>query len=375
MTTKFITFCLAIFFCFTGIFAQTTEPIKVGVILDMTGSTSSFGISTYSAIKMAADEINAVGGVDNRKIEIFLEDGKGSVITTRKGVNELIKNKKIHAILGEATSTNTLAVAYLAQKAQVPMITPSATNPNITKIGSFIFRACFTDSFQGEVMAKFVFNELKLKKVAILEDSDSTYSKELAQSFAKTFTKLGGKIVARGIYVENEEDYGQLLQGIKTFKPEAIYVPGYYSEVLNIAQQSKELGIESIFLGGDGWDSPSLFEANIESLEGAYLTTHFSVGTPNEKVKTFVANHKKLYNLEPDSFAALGYDSMYLLAEAIKRAGTTDKLKLRDAIAKTRDFVGVTGKLSLNAYRDARKEVVMIKVKDQNFVYHSTIQP
>jgi branched-chain amino acid transport system substrate-binding protein len=224
-------------------------------------------------------------------------------------------------------------------------------------------------------MANFVFNELKLKKVATLTDTNSSYSKELTASFSKTFLKLGGKIVARGLYEEGEEDYSQLLQGMKNSKPQAIYIPGYYTEIKDIARQSAELNIETIFLGGDGWDSPSIFEGSTETLENAYLTDHFSVNTPNEKVKTFVANYKKLFNLEPDSFAALGYDSLYILADSLKRAGTSESLKLRDAVAQTRDFAGVTGKLSLNAYRDARKEIIMVKISKQNFTYHSIIPP
>ena len=376
-TMKNIIFiCLiSLFLLFSTVFAQSDETIRVGVFADMTGQTASFGVSTLSGIKMAVDEINAKGGVNGRGIEILLEDNQGLPENTKKIVEQLIKEDKVHALIGEVLSTNSLAAAPLAQAAKVPMITPSSTNSRVTKVGDYIFRTCFIDEFQGEAMARFAFENLKMRRIAVLTDFKSDYAKGLSDTFATTFTRLGGRIVSQKTYFQGDEDYSQQLEAIKQSNPQAIYLTGYYNAVGVIAKQARQMKINVPFLGGDGWDSPNLFQLSENSLNDSYITDHFSLQSPSEKVKKFSADYKKLYGLEADSFAALAYDAIYVLADAIQRAKTTESQKLRDAIATTKDFNGVTGKITINKFRNADKTAVILKLQNPHFIYHSTVQP
>lgn len=375
MSMKYTIYIGLIFFLFSSAFSQSAETIKVGVFSDMTGQNASFGISNFSGIKMAADEINASGGINGRKIEILLEDNQGSAENTKIVVERLINEKKVHALLGEVISTNSLIAAPIAQAAKIPMITPSSTNQRVTKVGDYIFRTCFIDEFQGEAMAKFAFETLKLKRVAILTDSNSEYSKGLSKSFATTFTRLGGRIVNEKQYFQGDDDYFQQLNSIKKSNPQAIYLTGYYDSVGVIAKQARQLKITVPFLGGDGWDSPNLFQISENSLNNSYITDHFSLQTPAENVKKFSTEYKKIFGLEPDGFAALAYDAMYVLADSIKRANSTNNVELRNAIATTKDFQGVTGKITLNSSRNANKPAVILKLQNPNFVYNSTVEP
>ena len=375
MKNIFSAFVISLFLLISTIFAQTEETIRVGVFVDMTGQTASFGISTFSAIKMAADEINANGGINGRKIELFLEDNQGQPENTKTVVTKLINETMVHALLGEVLSTNSLVAAPIAQAAKIPMITPSSTNTRVTKIGDYIFRTCFIDELQGEAMAKFAFENLRFKRIAVLTDFNSDYAKGLSETFAVTFNRLGGKIVAQKTYFQGDEDYFQQLQAIKKVNPDAIYLTGYYNAVGVIAKQAREMKINVPFLGGDGWDSPSLFQLSDNSLNNSYITDHFSLQTPSEKVKKFSTNYKKLFGLAPDAFAALAYDAMYVLADSVKRANSTDRQRLREAIAATKDFEGVTGKITINSARNADKPVIIQKLQNPYFIYHSTIQP
>ncbi|MEK7722911.1 MAG: ABC transporter substrate-binding protein [Acidobacteriota bacterium] len=359
---------------FSSVFAQTDETIKVGIFADMTGQTASFGVSTLSGIKMAADEINAKGGINGRKIELILEDNQGLPENTKTVVQKLIKEKKVHALLGEVLSTNSLAAAPIAQAAKIPMISPSSTNPRVTKVGDYIFRTCFIDDFQGEAMAKFAFETLKMRRIALLTDFNSDYAKGLSESFATTFTRLGGRIISQKTYFQGDEDYSQQLLAIKKTNPQAIYLTGYYNSVGVIAKQARAMKITAPILGGDGWDSPSLFELSGNSLNNSYITDHFSLESPNEKVKKFSTDYKNLYGLDADGFAALAYDAMYVLADSVQRAKSTESQKLREAIATTKNFDGVTGKITINNSRNADKPVVILKLQNPNFIYHSTIQ-
>ncbi len=360
---------------FSTVLGQSDEPIRIGVFLDMTGDTASFGISSYSGIKLAIDEINAAGGLDGRMIEMILEDDQGKPQNAEIAVRKLIVEKKVHALLGEVLSTNSLAAAPIAQNAKIPMITPSSTNERVTKVGDYIFRTCFVDTFQGDAMAKFAFETLKLKRIAILADFDSAYAKGLSDVFSTTFKKLGGRIVMQRTYFQGDVDYYQQLKAIKKLKPDAIYLSGYYNSVAVIAQQARELKIKSLFLGGDGWDAPEIWQIGGNSLNNSFITNHFTPDSPDEKVKKFAADYRKTFGLTADAFAALAYDSVYVLADSIKRAKSTDGEKLRDAIAQTKDFQGVTGNITLNSSRNAVKPVVIQKLQNPNFTFHSTVQP
>jgi branched-chain amino acid transport system substrate-binding protein len=352
-----------------------TGPIKVGYYGDLTGRTSNFGVSTKNGVMMAADEINKAGGINGRQIEVLSEDDEGRPEKAATVVTKLIDQDKVIALLGEVASGNSLAAAPKAQAAKVPMISPSSTNPAVTQVGDYIFRVCFIDPFQGEVMAKFAFNTLHAKKAAIMLDFNSPYSRGLTEFFEASFTKLGGQIVTKQSYTQGDRDYKGQLTSIRSTNPDVIYVPGYYGEVGVIAKQAKQLGINQPLLGGDGWDAPQLFELGGEALNGDYMSNHYSVEDPSPAIQKFVADFKARYKIVPDALAALGYDSMRVLADGIKRGGTTNGPKLRDAIAGTKDFAGVTGVISINAERNAVKPAVVLKLQDGKYIYQETIKP
>ncbi|HEV7889206.1 MAG TPA: ABC transporter substrate-binding protein [Pyrinomonadaceae bacterium] len=355
--------------------ADSGGAIKVGIYGDLSGQTSSFGQSTKNGALMAIDEINAAGGINGRKVEYVMEDDQGQPQQASTVVTKLINQDKVVAIIGEVASSNSLAAAPKAQEAKVPMITPSSTNPKVTQVGDYIFRVCFTDDFQGAVAAKFATNTLKAKKAAVLGDFNSDYSKGMTQYFVQEFTGSGGQIVAQQSYTQTDADFKGQLTSIRAAAPDVIFVPGYYGQVGVIAKQAKELGITAPLLGGDGWDSPKLFELGGAALDGNYMVNHYSTDDPSPAVQKFVTAYKAKYGVVPDAIAALGYDAMNVLADSIKRAGTTESAKLREAIAGTKGFGGVTGSISLNASRDAVKPAVVFELRNSKLNYKETIQP
>lgn len=354
---------------------SNTGPIVVGYYGDLSGRTSSFGQSTKNGVEMAADEINKAGGINGRQVQIVVEDDQGEPNKAATVVTKLINQDKVQALLGEVASSNSLAAAPKAQEAKVPMISPSSTNPAVTQVGDYIFRVCFIDPFQGEVMAKFSANNLKAKRAAILYDFNSDYSRGLYQFFKRSFTQLGGQIVSEQSYTQGDRDFSGQLTAIRSANVDVIYVPGYYGEVGVIANQTKQLGIKAPLLGGDGWDAPQLWQLGGAALNGDYISNHYSVDDPSPAIRKFVADYKGRYNILPDALAALGYDSMKVLADAIKRAGGTESVKLRDAIAQTKAFPGVTGQITIDADRNAVKPAVVLKLQDSKFVYETTIYP
>jgi branched-chain amino acid transport system substrate-binding protein len=347
----------------------------VGYYGDLSGRTSSFGQSTKNGVEMAADEINKAGGINGRQVQIITEDDQGEPNKAATVVTKLINQDRVRALLGEVASSNSLAAAPKAQEAKVPMISPSSTNPAVTQVGDYIFRVCFIDPFQGEVMAKFSSNNLKAKRAAILYDFNSDYSRGLRQFFISSFTKLGGQIVSEQSYTQGDRDFSGQLTAIRATNPDVIYVPGYYGEVGVIANQTRQLGIKAPLLGGDGWDSPRLWELGGAALNGNYISNHYSVDDPSPSIRKFVADYQSRFNILPDALAALGYDSMKVLADAIKRAGGTESAKLRDAITQTQNFPGVTGSISIDKDRNAVKPAVVLKLQDGKFVYATTIAP
>jgi branched-chain amino acid transport system substrate-binding protein len=358
-----------------GTNGNSSGPILVGYYGDLSGRTSSFGQSTKNGVEMAADEINKAGGINGRQIQIITEDDQGEPNKAATVVTKLINQDKVQALLGEVASSNTLAAAPKAQEAKVPMISPSSTNPAVTQVGDYIFRVCFIDPFQGEVMAKFAANNLKAKRAAILYDFNSDYSRGLYQFFKRSFTGLGGQIVSEQSYTQGDRDFSGQLTAIRAANVDVIYVPGYYGEVGVIANQTKQLGIKAPLLGGDGWDAPQLWQLGGAALNGDYISNHYSIDDPSPTIQKFVADYKGRYHILPDALAALGYDSMKVLGDAIKRAGGTDSAKLRDAIAQTQKFPGVTGQITIDADRNAVKPAAVLKLQNSKFVYETTIYP
>ncbi len=355
-----------------------TGPIRVGVYMDLSGQTAGFGKSTTNGIELAVDEINSAGGVNGRQIKLFTEDDQGRPEQAKTVVSKLISQDKVHAVLGEVASSNSLAAAPVAQENKIPMISPSSTNPKVTQTGDYIFRVCFIDPFQGAVMAKFAANSLKAKTAAIFGDVNSDYSKGLTEFFEREFNKLGGTVIRKETYTQQDPDFKAQLTNIRAANPDVIYIPGYYGQVGIIAKQARELGLNKPLLGGDGWDNPEIWSLGGESLKNSYISNHYSVDDPSPAIQKFVAAYKGRYKgVAPDALAALGYDAMYILADAIKRAGTTESAKLRDAIAQTKTFLGVTGSITINKDRDSVKPAVVLELDPagRKFIYKETVQP
>ncbi len=355
--------------------AVPSGPIRVGVFMDLSGQTSSFGQSSVNAIRLAVEEINGAGGIGGRPVELVIEDDQGRPEQAATVVTKLVDQAEVVAILGEVASSNTLAAAPIAQRAKVPMITPSSTNPKITEVGDYVFRICFIDPFQGSVMARFAAGSLGAKTAAILLDVNSDYSRGLTQFFTEAFTELGGTIVDTQSYAQTDRDFSGQLTALKAKDPDVIYVPGYYTQAGVIALQARQLGIRATLLGGDGWDAPQLFELGGEAIQGSFISNHYSADDPAPQIQRFVETYRAKHGADPDGMAALGYDAMRILADAIVRAGTTEAAALRDAIAATREFAGVTGVISIDENRNAVKPAVILEVGDGKFVYRETIQP
>ncbi|MEO6050843.1 MAG: ABC transporter substrate-binding protein [Pyrinomonadaceae bacterium] len=361
----------------TGTTGNTGDTIRIGVYGDTTGATSSFGVSTKNGIQLAFDEINAAGGVNGKKLEMVFEDDQGTPEKAKTVISKLINQDKVVAVLGEVASSNSLAAAPVAQDARIPMISPSSTNPKVTEVGDYISRVCFIDPFQGAVMAKFAANTLKAKTAAILGDNSSDYSKGLTQFFEQEFTKLGGKVITKQSYAQKDQDFKAQLTQMRDQKPDVIYIPGYYGEVAIIARQARELGMDQPLLGGDGWDSPELWKLGGAALKNAYISNHYSADNPAPEIQNFVKNYTAKFGVGPDSLAALAYDAAKVLADAIKRAGGTESVKLKDAINSTKGFAGVTGTITLDASRNAVKPAVALELTpaQSKFTFKETIYP
>jgi branched-chain amino acid transport system substrate-binding protein len=351
------------------------NEIRVGEYGSFTGGTATFGITTHEGIQMAVDEINAAGGIRGKKIHLLKEDDEGKPEEAATVVEKLISRDQVSAVLGEVASSNSLSAAPVAQRLSVPMISPSSTNPKVTQQGDYIFRVCFIDPFQGKVMAKFARESLHAKTAAVLRDKTADYSVGLADVFVKEFTAMGGKIILDQAYQAKDVDFKAQLTTIKQAKPDILYVPGYYTEVGLIAQQARQAGITVPLCGGDGWESPELYSIGGKAIEGCYFSNHCAPDSKEEVVQNFVAKYKAKYNHAPGALAMLGYDAAGVLFDAMQRSATLDGAYLRTAIAATRDYAGVTGKITINADRDAVKSAVVLEVSGGKAVYVATVKP
>jgi branched-chain amino acid transport system substrate-binding protein len=359
----------------TGGTPAASDTILIGVATSLTGGQATFGVSTRNGIQMAINEANQAGGVKGKKLEVRVYDDQGKPEEAAQAVTRLINQDRVAVILGDVASSNSLAMAQKAQPAGVPMITPSSTNPTVTEIGDYIFRVCFIDPFQGFVMAKFARENLKFSKVAVLQDNKSAYSIGLTDVFTRKFTEMGGKVTGVESYSQGDTDYRAQLTAIKKTQPEAIYVPGYYSEVGVIARQARELGLKVPLLGGDGWDSEKLYELGGTAIQGSYFSNHYSPDNPEERIQKFVADYKKAYGGVPDALAALAYDAANVAIDALKKAPDTSGKSIRDAIAQTKGFPGIAGAITLDEKRNAVKPAVVLKVGDNKSEYVTTVNP
>lgn len=367
--------------CGGGAKKDAGNTIKIGVVSELTGPNASYGTSVVKGMKLAVKEINDKGGVDGKKIELAVADDKSEPAEAANAMSKVLNQDKAKLTMGIFTSSNAIAACNVSESAKVPFLAIGATNPKVTldkdgKAKPNTFRVCFIDPFQGTVGANFVLDTLKLKKAVVLIDNSSDYSKGLAAFFKEAYTKKGGQILGEEAYLQKDTDFKAILTKIKTLNPDVLYVPGYYEEVGKIIKQARELDIKAAFVGGDGWDSPKLVEiAGGPALENTYFTNHYSPDATNAESKAFVAAYQKEYNEKPDAPAVLGYDGAKLMADAIKRAGSTDGAKVSAALAATKDFPAVTGKTSLNATHDAVKSAVIIAFKDGKQTYKTTVNP
>jgi len=360
--------------------AASGDEIVIGHYASLTGSEATFGVSTDNGIKLAVKEANDAGGVTiggkKHKIRLVSDDTEGKPEKAGTVVTKLITKDGAVAILGEVASSVSLQGAPVCQQYGVPMISPSSTNPAVTQKGDMIFRVCFLDPFQGLAGAKFMVNELKLKKAALLFDQSSAYSVGLKDEFSKALKSMGGEIVSEQAYTKGASDFNAQLTLIRGSNPDAIYIPGYYSDIATISLQARKLGMKQPMMGGDGWDSEELGKNAGEAIEGCFYTNHYAVDNPTPEITKFVADYQRDYNgATPDGLAALGYDATKVLFAAMERAGSTDGKKLRDAIAETKDYPGVTGKISLNADRDAVKPAVVVERNGGQWKFRAQINP
>jgi branched-chain amino acid transport system substrate-binding protein len=356
---------------------DAADTIKVGEFASLTGKEATFGTSSHEGTVLAIEEVNAAGGVLGKQLELIYEDNRSMQGESSTIAKKLINSDKVVALLGEVASGRSLEVAPLAQASGIPMISPSSTNPDVTKVGDYIFRVCFTDPFQGRLLAEFARDTLKAQKVAIFSDVAAAYSVGLAQFFREPFVAAGGQIVSEQKYTGGDKDFKAQLTVIKNANPDAIMVPGYYNDVGLIVAQARQLGITAPLFGGDGWEAPELIQiAGAQNLVGTYYSTHFSPGSTEAMAQEFVAAYKARYGGKvPDAMAALGYDTVLVLVDAIRRAGTTDGPALRDALAATSNFSGVTGVTTLDENRDAAKPAVIITVRNGQFEYVESVSP
>ncbi len=352
-------------------------PIVIGEVGSMTGTEATFGTSSARGIELAMTEINAAGGIKGRQIQIIALDDEGKPEEAATAATRLIASDHVVALIGEVASTRSLFMAPKAQDAKVPMISPSSTNEKVTLKGDYIFRACFIDPFQGYVMAKFASDNLKLKKIGILRDVRNDYSVGLAKVFTEEFTKMGGAIVASESYSQGDVDFKAQLTNLKSAVPDAIFVPGYYTDVGLIARQARETGLTVPILGTDGWDSEKLYEIGGAALDGAYFSNHYSVDDPSPRIQEYVAKFKKAYGGQtPDSLSAQAYDAMGMLADAMKRAKDLTGPSIRDALASLKDFHGVTGDISMDVNRNPLKPAVVLKIAPGGkYVFAARIMP
>lgn len=364
-------------FAFTGCKESgggDASTIVIGEVAAMTGGTATFGQSSHAGTQMAIDEVNAAGGLLGKQLKLITEDDQSKQGEAGTVAKKLISREKVVAMLGEVASGRSLEMAPICQEKKVPMISPASTNPGVTAVGDHIFRVCFIDPFQGTVMAKFALSK-GWKNVAVLTDTKQDYSVGLSKYFREYFKANGGTITAEQSYGSGDKDFKAQLTALKGGNPEAILASGYYGETSLIAKQARELGITVPLLGGDGWDSPALVQVAGSAIEGCFFSNHFSTEDQSPRIQEFVKKYQAKHGAVPDAMAALGYDSAMILADAIKRAGTTDSKALRDAIAATKDFDGVTGKITLDADRNANKPAVVLTIKDGKYSYVTTIAP
>ena len=374
-----------------------TSELVIGEYGSLTGNDATFGQSTRNGVEIALDERNAQsqGKSGGLKLRVQVEDDQSRAEEAATVVQKLINQDRVIAVIGEVASSRSLAGGPICQAAGVPMITPSSTNPRVTEVGDYIFRMCFLDQFQGAVMARFAADSLKLKRVALLKDTRNDYSVGLAKFFSDEFTRLGGQIVVEQAYSSGDQDFRAQLTGIKAKHPQAVVLPGYYTEAGLIARQARELGIKEPIIGGDGWESGQLIAIGGDALNGCYYSNHWALDAPNPRLQEFLAKYRAKFNGDPDAIGGLAYDAANVLFQSLDKLAEQDpetfrglsstkagtdlrkaaEKKLRDLIATTTSFQGVTGTITLDEHRNATKPAVVIEIRGGKKLFNSSFNP
>jgi branched-chain amino acid transport system substrate-binding protein len=371
--------------CLTGPLAlggcapKETNDIRIGVNAEITGSKPTVGDSCKKAAELLAARVNAAGGlkVGDKKypVTLFIEDNEDKPESAAAMAKKLISQDNVLAIIGPNASGNAIPAARICEDAKVIMITPWSTNPKTTEHLKYVFRACFLDDFQGEVMAKFARDNMKAKTAAVLYDVASEYNKGIAEFFKKSFEKMGGQVVAFESYTKDDKDFSSQLTEIKAANPDVLFLPNYYNEVPLQAQQARRLGITCPLIGSDSWGSSELLSLGGKDLEGGFFSTHYAPDIATPKAHEFIKDYEAKYGKKPDDVAALTYDSGQLLLAAIAKAGSLDRQKVRDALATISEFEGVTGTMKFSGTGDPVKSAVIIQIKDGKFKYFATVSP
>ncbi len=358
---------------------QADSEIRLGVNAELTGSKPTVGDSCKKAAELIAAQINQAGGlqVGDKKVpvKLFIEDNEDKAESAAAAGQKLISQNNVLAMLGPNASSNAIPAATICEDAKVIMISPWSTNPKTTEGKKFVFRACFIDDFQGQVMAKFARQQLKAQTAAVLYDVASEYNKGIAEFFKKFFEEGGGQVVAFQSYSTGDKDFSSQLTAIKAANPQVLFLPNYYNEVPLQVKQALSQGLKVSIIGSDSWGSPELLTLAGKDLEGSYFSTHYAPDIATPQAKKFIGEYEAKYGKKPDDVAALTYDAAQLLCQAVTQAGSLDRQKVRDALAAVKEFDGVTGKMTFKGTGDPIKSAVILQVKDGKFTYLTSVQP
>ncbi len=375
---------IAIVFCLTiGLGILSCGPgnvIKVGVIAPLTGDVKTFGESTVNGIMLAVEEANRAGGINGKQIKLFISDDKNDPTEAANAGGKLIELDGVVVIIGSVSTKCSLPLADKCQTARIPMITPTSTNPKVTvtddgKHKEFIFRACFTDSFQGVVAARFAAETLKAKTAAVMFDVGNDYSRGLAEFFKRFFEQTGGKVVAFESYQKDDVDFSALLTKVKQQKPDVLFLPDYYNKVGLIVKQAYQLGLACKFLGGDGWDSPAMLEIAGKEIAGGYFVNHYSADEPRPEVQNWVQKYQARYGHKPDALATLGYDAALLLIAALKNAPNAKPEEIQRALSQIRDYPCVSGSISFDEFGNPIKRASIIRYTETGQEFVTSFNP
>ncbi len=349
--------------------------IKIGLISSLTGAVSTYGQSVRNAVTLAIDDINAAGGINGQQISLVILDDKGDATEAAQAARRLIDRENVALILGPVITPCVMAVAPIAQAAQVPMLTPTGTGDEITSVGDFIFRGAYKDSFQGRIMAQFAVENLGLKEAAIIYDVANDYSVGLRNAFKATFEELGGRIVAEESYSSGDTDFSAQLTSLAMRNPQALFIPDYYSTAGPILMQARLMGMDAVMLGVDGWDSPDLSALAGGFEEGGYIVNHYSADVDSAVLKEFIARYTAAFGQAPDALAALGYDGALIVAKALEAAGSTDPEALKLALGTVGDIEGVTGTITMDPEGTPIKSAVILKMTGGRWELVDRIDP